>query len=401
MTGTRERISPGYFERRLRIGQSAGQLDRSASGERMPGRGVGVRQQDGLLGVWLWYELTQLLERKPAGQAQEPKGRVDLSGTPAAEGMDRQSLKTIRDPRLAAEIIADLMNKTQAAVAKTEQIAALVAGKQRAAYRSRDSVSLFRLRGLSTSISDLCLDLAAAIGGLSDLKQDLAPAQRSGAHFGDIWLGPSAEDRSAVQVGWLPCLQPFDKVFASIQRVHGCTSPSRNEKAGSETEPGPNIVAAEVSSFGSLAQAADAICRAFDAAIGPMVAECDRILSNLDEIEPDEKKAALALGSYDQVSWDREAGGRELFDYMRVVMAAKSSNDVPIPVPPRVATYFVKHRVRIEAGVSGSMEGDKVPTTGAWFLRRADREKLAAWIFSHRRQLWAIFYGNTRRPDKG
>jgi hypothetical protein len=404
MTGARERMSPPsggtYFEQRLRVEQPAGQLDRSARGGRIAGRGVEAHQQDGPLGVWLWYEFAQLLERKRAGQASQREGRADSAETPAPDGVNREGSEASADPRLASGRVADLINKTQAAAASTEQIAAVIADKQRAAYGSRDAISLSRLRRLSTSISDLCLDLAAAVGSLADLEQDLVHAQRPGADLGVRWPGGGTKGPVLIPSGWLSRLQAFDKVFASIQCVLGSASWFRSERPDGGTASAPKTAAAGMISLDGLVEMADAVGLALDAAIGPMVAECDRILSNLNEITPDENKAALALGSCDQVSWDREAGGRALFNFMRVMMAAKSPDDVPSPVPLRVAAYFVKQRVRIEAGVTGGKEGDKVPTTGFWLWRRADQRMLASWIFSHRQQLWAIFYGNTRRPDK-
>jgi hypothetical protein len=104
---------------------------------------------------------------------------------------------------------------------------------------------------------------------------------------------------------------------------------------------------------------------------------------------------AIRLGNYDAVNWDEEPGGRPMFDFMLKVRGAASAEDVPTPIPPMVAKYMASEYDSISAAATSESESDDMPTTGMWFWRKVDQSKAGQWVFDHRTDLWAIFYGST------
>jgi len=42
--------------------------------------------------------------------------------------------------------------------------------------------------------------------------------------------------------------------------------------------------------------------------------------------------------------------------------------------------------------------GDEVPTTGFWFWKHTDEEKIRYWIFKNRKSVWAMLYGSITPP---
>src|SRR5262249_49838271 len=130
--------------------------------------------------------------------------------------------------------------------------------------------------------------------------------------------------------------------------------------------------------------------------VQPMTEACLAALSKLENVARNVNKDLIEQGRYDLVNWSLEPGGRPMFDFMQAVMAASSPDQVPTPVPSQVASYFVDNRTDIAAGAAGGKEGQEVSTTGFWFWRKVDQQKIAQWVFSHRQNLWAIFYGSAK-----
>jgi hypothetical protein len=89
-----------------------------------------------------------------------------------------------------------------------------------------------------------------------------------------------------------------------------------------------------------------------------------------------------------------EPGGQKMFDLMVEVMQAKDARGVP-EIGGDVAEYFYKHREKLEAGAE-----EAVPTSGSWFWKSLDQESTRTWLFSHRKQVWAMFYGSMEVPSR-
>jgi hypothetical protein len=147
----------------------------------------------------------------------------------------------------------------------------------------------------------------------------------------------------------------------------------------------------------SLVTSLNAVALEMNFYIVPVTEACLKALEKLEDVGRDINKDAMERGDYDHVNWELEPGGRAMFDFMRSVMAAGSAEEVPKPVPSTVAKYVVANREEIAKGAAGNAEGEnEVPTTGFWFWRKLDEGKIAEWVFTHRSNLWAIFYGSTK-----
>lgn len=89
-----------------------------------------------------------------------------------------------------------------------------------------------------------------------------------------------------------------------------------------------------------------------------------------------------------------EPGGQAMFDFMVAVMPATDQSEVPA-IPGAVASYLYDHRDKLEAGVE-----EEVPTSGWWLWKDLDSTRARSWVFLHRKQVWAMFYGSMQVPNR-
>ncbi len=101
----------------------------------------------------------------------------------------------------------------------------------------------------------------------------------------------------------------------------------------------------------------------------------------------------IATGQYPS-NMDAEPGGKPMFDFMVVVMHAEDESGIPQPIPAAVNKYFMSQREQVNAGAK-----EEMPTTGWWFWRSVQETKIESWVFEHRRNLWAMFYGSLDVPN--
>lgn len=116
-------------------------------------------------------------------------------------------------------------------------------------------------------------------------------------------------------------------------------------------------------------------------------------LAKLIEVARHINRDMIERGEYHLVNWELEPGGRPLFDFMMQVMAAGSAADIPVPVPSAVSDYMVGNQSDIEEAAAG---GEEMPTSGWLWWEEVDNAAIAKWVFKHRENLWAIFYGSTK-----
>ena len=91
-----------------------------------------------------------------------------------------------------------------------------------------------------------------------------------------------------------------------------------------------------------------------------------------------------------------EPGGQEMFDLMVQVMHAKNDSRVP-ELPSGVKEYLFQHREKLSAGLSPSATA--VPTEGRWmFQKYSDGPQGRIWLFTYRRDIWAMLYGSMPVP---
>ena len=98
-------------------------------------------------------------------------------------------------------------------------------------------------------------------------------------------------------------------------------------------------------------------------------------------------------GQLDKVDWSVEPGGRPTYDFMSTVMRAGSWVEIPKDIPPKVDEFVVGEREQLEAGT-----GEEVPTTGFWFWRHTDKDKIREWVFTNRGNIWRMLYGSLNPP---
>lgn len=89
-----------------------------------------------------------------------------------------------------------------------------------------------------------------------------------------------------------------------------------------------------------------------------------------------------------------EPGGQPMFDLMVAVMHSQHLTDVPT-VDGDAADYLYDHREKMEAGTEA-----EVPTSGSFFWKKLDSASARTWLFNHRRQVWAMFYGSMEIPRR-
>jgi hypothetical protein len=127
--------------------------------------------------------------------------------------------------------------------------------------------------------------------------------------------------------------------------------------------------------------------------IGPMASLAVKLIAKLENMVQEQNLRYMQEGEWDLVTWWVEpTSSKAMFDYLRQVMRAPDSGAIPTP-PDAVAEVFLKRRGALAAGA-----GQEVPTKGAWFWRRLDDEQVKRWLFSHRREVWSMFFGSAQPP---
>jgi len=95
------------------------------------------------------------------------------------------------------------------------------------------------------------------------------------------------------------------------------------------------------------------------------------------------------------VEMSSEPGGWPMFFFLVAVRRAEGPEDVPWPIPEPVQAYLLEWRDQFGAGT-----GEAVPTTGAWFWRDVNDERIRDWVFGYRQRLWAMLYGAMPLPSE-
>jgi hypothetical protein len=95
------------------------------------------------------------------------------------------------------------------------------------------------------------------------------------------------------------------------------------------------------------------------------------------------------------VEMSSEPGGWPMFFFLVAVRRAEGPEDVPWPIPEPVQQYLLEWRDQFGAGT-----GEAVPTSGAWFWRDVNDERIREWLFGYRQRLWAMLYGAMPVPSE-
>ncbi|WP_163507635.1 hypothetical protein [Fodinicola acaciae] len=339
----------------------------------------------------------QLAATVRAGGAKEidevTYDQVDAWYGKAASAMDAGENVRIE---LAAQKMLEIKQKAEKEKADIAAAQDRIADAKANAFRADDDSLLAALWSWSTALLDSGLAIEPVIAEATEMHQMLvtsarAAAAQAGPNVGRIEASFKIPEGGKV----LPLLNNVNKLIAVYTTVTAAadlvsSKGSVSDKAKSDIKASVSLVSA----VGTLIGASASISIALNLHIGPMTDACLNALGKLEDVARKVNRDLINRGEYDKVNWDLEQGGRPLFTFMLAVRNASGPDGVPQSVPSQVSSFFLTKRSEIEAGAAGGKAGDELPTTGRWFWKKVDQSRIRAWVFAHRDNLWASFYGS-------
>ena len=183
--------------------------------------------------------------------------------------------------------------------------------------------------------------------------------------------------------------------FQAVQGAADLVSSKKSASAKAKSDIKATVqIAGSIEGFLGVATGIGIILNLY---ITPATDACLTALEGLEDVARKVNRDLMKSGILDKVNWDLEPGkpnGKALYLFMLGVRGASGPDGVPQPVPSSVADFFVDNQEDLEAGSGVKSEKDEIPTTGAWFWKDVDQAKIAKWVFAHRDDLWAMFYGS-------
>jgi hypothetical protein len=192
----------------------------------------------------------------------------------------------------------------------------------------------------------------------------------------------------------LPELSRFTESLSKLNKgmaVIALAMAMTEEKATSELEEGARQVGAAAEAFAALSTLAS-----LPAHIGlyanlylvPLTKVCIVLIGQISEYMHEENKSWIELTG-EPLRYGVEPGGEPMWRYMTAVM--KATGDAP-EMPDDVKEFFIERRKQFGAGA-----GAELPVTG-WIWKDLDPKEGGAWVYRHRRQVWAMLYGSAHAP---
>jgi hypothetical protein len=306
----------------------------------------------------------------------------------------------------AAQKVHEIKIKTADAKAKMAQWADKVADAKAAAFKAEDETLLGAIWNWGTALVDSALDATPLLEAATDMERDLLTAAKAAA----AQAGPNASKAGHTykipeEGKILPMVNLANNAVNAFQAVQGAADLVSSKKSASAKAK--SDIKATVQIAGSLEGflgVATGVGIMINLYITPMTDACLTALEGLEDVARKINRTLMENGLYDKVNWDLEPGkpnGRALFMFMLAVRNASDPSGVPQPVPAAVADFFVDNQEDLEAGSGVKNEKDEIPTTGAWFWKDVDQAKIAKWVFAHRADLWAMFYGSLAPNSNG
>ena len=251
-----------------------------------------------------------------------------------------------------------------------------IAEQMRNAYLTNDTDAITQV----VNFSALALDVGLSLQGLS---HDLSSAISS------------VRGTSIPDVGrYVGILNRFNRVLATVNLL---VSYQDSDAAPTEIGQAMSQINNLTTAFGtattlfSLAPHIGLYCNLY---LGPAVQIATARAQQIIQIYSRQwSQYSIAVGEDPNMS--QEPGGGPMFNFLMQVMYASGAADVPT-VPENVREYLLNHREMLDIGAD-----EEMPTTGYWFWRNVDSQRIKAWVFSHRQQLWSMFYGNLPLPPAG
>lgn len=256
---------------------------------------------------------------------------------------------------------------------------------QRQAYLAEESDLAAKILDFAFKANDLATKLVTAKQETHRITSELSNLVGQGA-------------KCPLPVKYLSVFRAIDEVKNALALFSAASDLLSEGKTGmSKSIKAVKAMAtiAEVSS--SLIKATGGLSLALSPLQSEILDQTLKALGHLIDVAKRINRDLIEQGLFDSVNWDLEPGNRPLFDFMMQVMAAGSPGDIPTPVPGAVSDYMVDNKSDIEKAATG---GEEMPTSGWWFWEKVDQGAIAEWVFKHRENLWAIFYGSTRPNSK-
>ncbi len=279
----------------------------------------------------------------------------------------------------------DEMRKVQAAMEAAEPA---LRERQRSAFRAGSESELLKTADAIATIVDTALTTKTTIEEAMAFSDSLR-------FLGGTGPGKII-DLSGKVSGVLEIAEKVNKWYAAFQLARTALdlmSPDKTSSAGGMK--GVSAMATIMSAGGTLLGASAGFTLYSNLYIGPMVSAClDQLKRIEDTLSRTTNRAWIQMGEFEYVNWSIEPGGREMFDYMLQVMRASSGADLPIP-RGKANDYLVDNEDDFEAGIG---DKDGMPMTGHWFWRDTDDDSIRQWLFRHRKDMWAMLYGDCPVP---
>ena len=300
---------------------------------------------------------------------------------------------------IAARKLHEIRVTTANAIEAMKRYEVKVADAKAAAYRAEDETLLGAIWNWGTALVDSALDATPLMEAATEMETDLltsarAAAAQAGPNAGRA--GRSFKMPEADKI--LPMVKLANDAVNAFQAVQGAADLVSSKKSASAKAKSDIKAAVQIAgSIEGFLGVATGIGILINLHITPMTDACLTALEGLEEVARKINRTLMEQGNYDKVNWDLEPGkpnGRELFMFMLAVRNASDPSGVPRPVPKAVASYLADNQEDLEKGAGIKNEKEEMPTTGAWFWKDVDQAKIATWVFAHRSDLWAMFYGS-------
>ncbi|MFI5896590.1 DUF4157 domain-containing protein [Actinoplanes sp. NPDC051513] len=281
--------------------------------------------------------------------------------------------------------IVDEMQKVQAAMAGAEPA---LRERQRSAFRAGSESELLKTADAIATVLDTALTTKSTIEEALAFSDSLR-------FLGGTGPGKII-DVSGKVGGVLAIAEKVNKWYAAFQLARTALDLMTPGKTSSgDAMKGVAAMSTIMSAGGTLLGASAGFTLYSNLYIGPMVSACLEQLKRIeDTLSRTNNRAWIQMGEFDYVNWSIEPGGRELFDYMLQVMRASTSADLPIP-RGKANDYLVDNEDDFDAGIGGR---DGMPMTGHLWWRDTDDDSVRPWLFRHRKDMWAMLYGDCPVP---
>ena len=268
-----------------------------------------------------------------------------------------------------------VVEEAKKAAAETERLAPKVADTARAAFKAGDE--------------SLLADTADFVGNVTDIGLGIHELAKQTADFiTKSTVGVVAESVNK----YTAALGTLNKGLAAINLALSLTG----EKGKTELDEGlrwVEVSASGFSSIGTLVGLPAHMGLYANLYLVPLTKACIAGVRRIGEYVHLQNKSWVEF-SGEPANFNVEPGGKPMWDYMQHVMKASSADAVPVP-PTAIADYFMDHEGAFEAGAKRD-----IPTTGTNFwivdMRNVDQSEFGTWIFSRRKQVWAMLYGSMK-----